>query len=172
MQNYSSHLVKNKRKIAPFWSLGASHITAPLYIFWHCYDAKIWGFQSAKQGGRHMYVSDQLSCYKMPTLTSVWQGASPSASVIGSASGDTDVTHLLFYEAPPLRVHYCLRQLRVHYCLRQLRLSTVVFCCYRVYSIKFSCCLAVRWLVNTKLGLKAIAFSKAWWFVSPRLRDA
>ena len=65
-------------------------------------------------------------------------------SVIGSASVDTDVTrgaHLLFCEAPPLRVHYCLRQ---------FRLSTVVFCCYRVYSIRFNC-LAVRRLVNVKL---------------------
>ena len=67
--------------------------------------------------------------------------------MIGSASGDTDVTrgahaHLLFCEAPPLRVHYCLRQ---------FFLSTVVFSCYTVYSITFSCCLAVRRLVHVKL---------------------
>ena len=88
-----------------------------------------------------MYISDQLSGYKMATLRSVLQGASPSASVIVSTSVDTDVTrgaHLLFCEAPPLRVHYCLRQ---------FRLSTVVFCCYRVYSIRLSCCLAVRRLI-------------------------
>ena len=66
--------------------------------------------------------------------------------MIGSTSVDTDVTrdahaHLLFCEALPLRVHYCLRQ---------FHLSTVVFCCYRVYtSIRFSC-LAVRRLVNVK----------------------
>ena len=45
-----------------------------------------------------MYVSDQLSGYKMPTLTSVWQAVSPSACVIGSASGDA---HLPFAKLCP-----------------------------------------------------------------------
>ena len=76
---------------------------------------------------------------------------SPSASVIGSASVDTDVTrgvHLLFCEAPALRVHYCLRK---------FRLSTVVFCCYRVYSIRLSCCLAVRRLIKSNYVVCAVA---------------
>ena len=135
---------------------------------------------SAKQSGGHMCVSDQLSGYKMPTLTRVWQVASSSASVIGSASGDIDVTrgahaHLLLCEAPPLRVYYCWCQLQDSlFSTRQhivyttmfflhttcwkgieqksgLRLSTVVFCRYTVYRIKFSCCLAVCRLVNVKI---------------------
>ena len=46
--------------------------------------------------------------------------------------------------------HWC-DALCVYYCWRQLRLSTVVFFYSTVYSIKFSCSLAVCRLVNIKL---------------------
>ena len=59
MQNNSSHFVTNKRKIAPFWSLVASHTTTPLLLFWYRYDAKIWGFHSVNQSGGYMYLFDK-----------------------------------------------------------------------------------------------------------------
>ena len=58
------------------------------------------GFHSSTQSGGHMYLSDQLSSFKMPTLTCVWQTASPSACVIGVVMRGAHA-HLLFARLHP-----------------------------------------------------------------------